>query len=267
MTERLFKNKKWVDYLCFLAFTGLISCSVQAPDTTAPKPILIEPWRLPQSSIIIDAYAGNHIDWDAMATDTQVAAVIHKASEGLREDPKYKNRKKIALQRNYLWGSYHLGRPGDPIQQADFYLSVAQPGEQDFMALDLESVDPKKFMSIPDAIRFIHHIQAKTGRYPAVYGNHNVISTLSKQYDKTSVFAKTPLWYARFRKDIPNFPTQIWPSYTLWQFSSEINCQANATDCLRPVPGTAHDMDINVYPGSVKSLQQQWPFADGAIQD
>src|SRR6476620_7564679 len=49
----------------------------------------IQPWNDTTRAIIIDAYYLNDINWKKMATDTRVAAVIHKASEGLKTDSRY----------------------------------------------------------------------------------------------------------------------------------------------------------------------------------
>ena len=46
----------------------------------------------------------------------------------------------------------------------------------------------------------------------------------------------------------------MWSDYTLWQFSSEINCSPTKT-CLYRVPGTAYDMDVNVFNGTEAALK------------
>jgi GH25 family lysozyme M1 (1,4-beta-N-acetylmuramidase) len=201
--------------------------------------------------LIIDAYWDNPIDWEKLATETRVIGVIHKASEGFRADHKYAERKAEALRRGYLWGSYHLGIRGNPEKQADFYLQTARPGANEVMALDMEDIDTH--MTIPEAVRFIRRIHAKTGRYPLVYGNHDTIQRISTETGET-VFRDTPLWYARFRESIPDFPTGIWSNYTLWQFSSEYKVQVR-------IAGTRKDIDVSVYPGTHDELRRAWPFS------
>jgi hypothetical protein len=71
-----------------------------------------------------------------------------------------------------------------------------------------------------------------------LYTNHSSAKLISARY-KDSVFVHTPLWYARFKAKVSDFPTGVWPSYTLWQFSSEIKPQL-------PVPGTKPDMGSNM---------------------
>jgi GH25 family lysozyme M1 (1,4-beta-N-acetylmuramidase) len=60
---------------------------------------------------------GNDIDWDKLATDKRVVAIIHRATIGDRVDKKYADRKIEAKKRGYKWGAYHFGKPGDPIKQ------------------------------------------------------------------------------------------------------------------------------------------------------
>ncbi len=218
------------------------------------------PWENKKTALIIDAYWGNEINWDELAKDKRVVAIIHKASEGFRIDKEYAARKKEALKRGYLWGSYHLGRPGDPIAQADHYLNVAKPTNNELIALDLGAIS-SKFMSLDQARQFIKHIHLKTGRYPVLYVNHLSAKKISSEKGKQSIFAKTPLWYARFRKDIPQFPKGTWEEYSLWQFSSEINCKAQ-DQCLYNVPGTKYDMDVNVFFGTSEELRAQWPLTN-----
>jgi GH25 family lysozyme M1 (1,4-beta-N-acetylmuramidase) len=220
-----------------------------------------EPWKDERVAIVIDPFQGNSIDWEQLAGDQRVAGIIHRATIGGRKDTGYAERREEAKRRGYKWGSYHLGKPGDPIGQADFYLDTVRPAEDEVIALDIESLNPATDMSLANAIRFIQRIKEKTGRYPVLYANHAVVKEISNRYPGDSLFSKTPLWYARFKSRVTDFPTKTWNAYTLWQFSSEINCQPTHPEkCLYRVPGTQTDMDINVYRGTVEELKANWPF-------
>ncbi|HEX6187033.1 MAG TPA: glycoside hydrolase family 25 protein [Pyrinomonadaceae bacterium] len=238
----------------------LAACSLvvvaQAPEFHAP-------WKNPNVALVIDPFEGNEIDWEELATEKRVVAIIHRATIGDRADKKYAERKVEAKKRGYKWGAYHLGKPGDPTKQADFFLKTVKPEADDLLALDLESTDATKHMSFDEARIFISRIKEKTGRYPFVYANNVVTKAISEQFGATDVFAKTPLWYARFKARVDDFPKGIWSSYTLWQFSSEINCSPDdRAACLYTVPGTAFDMDVNVFNGTIEKLKRAWPFAD-----
>jgi len=237
----------------------IIACSSLAAYSQSPE--FNEPWKNPKIAIAIDPFEGNDIDWDELATDTRVVAIIHRATIGDRADRKYAERRDEAKNRGYKWGAYHLGKPDNPIQQADFFLDTVKPSPDDLIALDLESVDAAKHMSFDDARVFIKRIKEKTGRYPVIYANNEVTKTISEKYGADDVFAKTHLWYARFKRTVTDFPKGTWTTYTFWQFSSEINCSPqNRSACLYTVPGTAYDMDVNVYNGTIEELRSRWPL-------
>ena len=242
--------------LTFLAF--FLCCALTS---LAQSPEFNEPWKDPKIAIAIDPFEGNDIDWDQLATDPRVVAIIHRATIGDRADKKYAERKIEAKKRGYKWGAYHFGKPGDPIKQADFFLDTVKPAKDDLIALDLESDDATKHMSFEDARVFIRRIREKTGRYPFVYANNLVTKAIADRYGVDDVFARTHLWYARFKKTVTDFPVGTWKTYTIWQFSSEINCNPENRDaCLYTVPGTAYDMDVDVYNGTIEELRSKWPF-------
>ena len=242
-----------------LLIAWVLACSSLA--TLAQSPEFSEPWKNPNIALAIDPYEGNDINWDNLATDKRVVAIIHRATIGDRADRKYAERRDEAKKRGYKWGAYHFGRPGDPIKQADFFLDTVKPAADDLIALDLESTDGSKHMSFEDARVFIKRVKEKTGRYPFIYGNNEVTKAISEQYGADEVFAKTQLWYARFKRNVTDFPQGTWQTYALWQFSSEQNCSpANRSACLYTVPGTEYDMDVDVYNGTIDELKKKWPF-------
>src|SRR5437016_10302252 len=113
----------------------------------AQSPEFSEPWKNPGIALAIDPYEGNDIDWDKLATDKRVVAIIHRATIGDRADRKYAERRDEAKKRGYKWGAYHFARAGDPIKQADFFLTTVKPATDELLALDLESVDSTRHMS------------------------------------------------------------------------------------------------------------------------
>jgi len=234
----------------------MVSCSV-----LAQSPEFTEPWKNPNIALAIDPYEKNDIDWGKLATDKRVVAIIHRATIGDRVDRKYAERREEAKRRGYKWGAYHFGRPGDPIKQADFFLKTVRPADDELIALDLESVDEDKDMSLEEARVFIKRIQEKTGRYPLIYANNEVTKAILEKYGADDVFSKTHLWYARFKRNVTDFPSGTWKTYTVWQFSSEQNCSpANRAGCLYTVPGTEYDMDLDVFNGTIEELGSKWPF-------
>lgn len=235
-----------------ISITFLISVNVMAADEFS------EPWTLSATTVVIDPYRENDINWDAMSKDSKVVAIIHKATEGLTPDAKYKKREVVARQRGYLWGSYHLGRPGSPEQQADKYLETIGDNKTTLMALDLEAIS-SKFMSLEDANTFMKYVQTKTNRLPLLYSNKSVANEIVLHSTKYPYLAKAKLWYVGPASKIKFFPNPVWKTYTLWQFSSELNC-VTGKKCLYAVPGTEKDMDINIYYGDEHSLRDKWPL-------
>lgn len=212
-----------------------------------------KPWKDESVALVIDPFNANSINWKRLESQKRVVAVIHKATIGTKKiDSAYFERKSEALKRGYLWGSYHWGVSGNPEKQADFYIDTIKPSPDELIALDLEDAGSRKLMNVDEAILFVERVKARTGRYPVLYTNHSSAKLISQKY-KNSVFSKTPLWYARFKAKISDFPSGVWPSYTLWQFSSEIRSQIN-------VPGTKKDMDINVFNGTIDQLKEAWPL-------
>jgi GH25 family lysozyme M1 (1,4-beta-N-acetylmuramidase) len=216
-----------------------------------------QPWKDPNVPLILDPYYDNPIDWGQLATEPRVAAVIHRATIGTAEvDRGYFQRKAEAKKRGYLWGSYHLGLRGSPVVQADFYIDTVKPEADELIALDLEDPSLHKWMSLDEAFLFIKQVKERLGRYPVLYMNDST-ATLISANSNTPDLANSPLWYASPNRSTKNFPRGVWPTYTLWQFSTEKKVQ------LR-IPGTKTDMDIDVFNGSVEKLKADWPLTKSA---
>lgn len=274
---------------CFATISNVAATPRQQPTTTplhhnTPAKIyhpFNQPWKNQNAALVLDLYHGDAIDWDLLAKDKRIVAIIHKATEGLTyTDPKYAARKQEALKRGYLWGSYHLGRATNPIAQAKHYLQITQPAPNEFIALDLENLN-SRFMSINEVEKFIHSIHSATGRYPVLYTNNHTVEQITAHMHHHPIFANVKLWYARYIHTIPHFPAGVWNHYTLWQFASEINCPsltALPTHVITPqttlgtlaaqtkdpcpyrIPGIEKPLDISVFWGNQKELKQQWPL-------
>nr|WP_051177108.1 GH25 family lysozyme [Rhizobium mesoamericanum] len=252
-----------------------------APVQAAANDIL--PWKNPNNALIIDAYELNTIDWDSLLSDKRIAAFISKASDGLPESYSctgdhagdtvahcktmwrkyavsrelFQTRRLVARAAGLLWGSYHLARPGNPVDQANHFLEYADPKNDEMMILDLEGIDPEKFMSLEDAQIFVGHIRARTGRYPVLYTNHNTARYIAAYRKDYPVLARLPIWYARYKPDVKGvFPMGNWDNYLMWQFSSGANCSKR--HCPYRVPGTLTDIDVNVAPMSRAELVRVW---------
>ena len=156
------------------------------------------------NALVIDAYEFNPINWQELASDDRIAGFINKASDGLPpewscgdhdgDDYKlcknrwwkysvtkelYMTRREMAKMKGLLWGAYHLGRPGNPREQADHFVDFAEPAEDDLIALDIED-NSDEWMSLSDAEIFADQIKIRTGRYPVLYTNGSTAKYISQ---------------------------------------------------------------------------------------
>ena len=247
-----------------------------------------EPWRDQSRALVIDAYEHNSIDWARLVTEKRIVAFINKATDGDGEpwnctDPDtslevcrlkfrryfvaqelYQTRRLLAKSLGLKWGSYHLGRKGDPIAQADHYLDMAKPTDDELMALDIEGLEDK-WMSLEDAQKFVVRIHDKTGRWPVLYVNGSTAKHIADNRADYRILSRLNLWYARFTPEIEgHFPKGNWDKYNLWQFSATPNC--NDRRCPQRVPGTPNDIDVNVADMTPEALRAIWPL-DGLVAE
>ena len=173
------------------------------------------------------------MDWVEIGKDKRVVGIVHQASRGLDTiDSKYQSRRTDAKVKGYVWGSYHLLTTADVKTQIDRYLENAGLHDDEVYALDIECLAGDKdckrdnYKVTPGhVIAALKYFSQKTGRLPLLYVNHHVKVALAPKITADADIKATRLWYARFKSDISSyFPDQNWKSYTLWQFSSEINC-------------------------------------------
>jgi GH25 family lysozyme M1 (1,4-beta-N-acetylmuramidase) len=243
-----------------------------------------EPWRDQNRALVIDGYEHNSIDWAKLANEKRVVGFINKATDGVGEpwnctnpdtslevcrlkfrryfvaQELYQTRRMLAKSLGMKWGSYHLGRKGNPIAQADHYLDMAKPTDDEVMALDIEGLEDK-WMSLEDAQKFVVRIHDKTGRWPMLYVNGSTAKHIADNRADYRILSRLNLWYARFSPEIDgHFPKGNWDKYDLWQFSATPNC--NDRRCPQRVAGTPNDIDVNVADMTPEALRAAWPMHD-----
>jgi GH25 family lysozyme M1 (1,4-beta-N-acetylmuramidase) len=262
--------------LLALALAAILGASVSHAADVAP-------WTKAETALVIDAYELNTIEWDKLVANTRIAGFVSKASDGLPEvydcsrphkgdtvahcktmwrkyavsRELHQTRRMLAKAHGLLWGAYHLARPGNPVDQANHFLDYANPGKDDLMVLDLESLDSKQFMSLEDAEIFVGHIKARTGRYPVLYTNHQTARHIANHRAELKLLSRLPLWYARYKPEIKGvFPMGNWQNYMMWQFSSASNCGRKT--CPMRIDGTLNDIDVNTVPMTKSELAAIW---------
>ena len=262
--------------VCVVLAGSLAMTNVAKADWNAP-------WKSDDKALVVDAYEFNPIDWTALTSDKRIAGFISKASDGLAPEwncsglsgdeeklcknrwwkysvtkELYLTRRQMAKMKGLEWGAYHLGRPGNPREQADHFVDFAEPESDDLIALDIEDRNDD-WMSLSDAEIFANQIKIRLGRYPVLYTNGSTAKFISQHSSDYPLLSRLPLWYARYREDITGkFPEETWATYALWQFSSMHNCDSRS--CPYRVEGTKSDIDVNVSTMDVAGLKAAWPF-------
>ena len=263
-----------------LVATALFSSKTASADTT-----FYRPWAAKHRALVLDAYERNVIDLTEISKNKRIAAFIHKGSDGLppvydcksttnptglelcKKNWKvyavskelYRTRRALAKALGMKWGAYHLGRPGNPIDQANHFIDFADPQPDELIAIDIEEVGSGNYISLEDAQEFSRHIFRRLGRYPVLYVNGSTAKLIAEHRDEFPLLSRLHLWYARYKPAIDeHFPKGNWDKYSLWQFSSQTNCGTRV--CPYRVGGTDNDIDVNVADMSVKELQKAWPL-------
>jgi lysozyme len=147
-----------------------------------------------------------------------ILAVFQKATQGLSiVDPTYLTHRRDAVSAGLLFGSYHFATDADPVQQADFYLNIAD--DKDCMVLDFEP-NIRATMSLAQAEDFVGHIYLKTGKYPGLYSGESFLN--AQLGNNTSTVLKNCfLWIAKFSTITPKIPPAF-PTFSFWQYTDGV---------------------------------------------
>jgi lysozyme len=195
-------------------------------------------------NVVIDLSHFNEVESFEEIQQGGIVGVIHKATEGTGGvDPTYAGRKPQALGAGLWWGAYHFGVGADGTQQAQYFLSVVQPGPQDLLALDFEQNPDGPTMTIEQAEQFVTEIYNQTGRYPGFYSDALAGSLLGDSV--SSVLANCWLWRAEYGAAPIVPPT--WPTWTMWQYTES-----------GTVPGLSGACDRDKFNGSLQGLARLW---------
>jgi lysozyme len=186
-------------------------------------------------------------DWAAVKA-AGVLGVIHKATEGAGyADPDRRPRLAAAYRAGLLIATYHFMRPGDMAAQVAFYLKTIDAAKGERVILDYE--DPKIPVSdLRDAVQAIW--DARPDLQITVYSGNLIKEQLGNASDP--LLAKTSLWIAQYNNSGPRWPTQVWPNWSLWQWTDS-----------ETVPGISRPVDGNKWNGTADSLARWLAPAQG----
>jgi len=168
-------------------------------------------------------------------------------------DPEFATNWKNSRASGVMRGAYHFFRPAiDPIQQADYFLSVMGPSSPGDLppSLDLEVLDNLTGAQVTAAaLQFLQHVQQKTNRVPIVYTSARVMTLLGNP----AGFTPYKLWVANWTTLCPSLPPE-WMNWTFWQYSD-----TGAVDGI-----TSAQLDLDEFNGTLSDLQGS---ADGGSGD
>ena len=185
------------------------------------------------------------------AKEAGVSAIIFKGTEGVSShDPKYHLAKKEAKELGLLWGSFHFSNNGDVTKQVSNYLSYVKPEGNEVICLDFEHNKGKE-MSLKQAEQFVQLVKGELGRFPMLYGGAWMREQIGK--NKNEILSQCPLWYRRYASSPKELPTQVWPTYTLWQYTDgEIGGNPKTVNGIT--------CDRSFFQGTEDDLKNAWPF-------
>jgi len=144
-------------------------------------------------TILIDRSNNNGTDDYAAAHKAGVTHAYFKATDGTGfVDSTYHDRCARARAAGIIPGGYHFAEHGDPVAEANHFLSVigTPPAGHLRPCLDLESGESAAW-----AAAFVERIHAKLGYWPVLYGNTSTIPALRAA--NASVRA-CPWWRAEY---------------------------------------------------------------------
>lgn len=143
--------------------------------------------------------------------------VIIKATEGTNYiNPTWEEQSGQVIQTNKLLGFYHFASVGNPIAEADFFISVVKDyiGKA-VLVLDFEAGAINAWGNV-GARQFLNRVKEKTGVYPMIYMSAEV----TRQFNWSTISTTNPLWVAQYASMNPTgYQSEPWTDgegYSAW---------------------------------------------------
>ncbi len=198
-------------------------------------------------NVVIDLSHYNTVTSFSDVKSGGVVGVIHKATQGTNwTDSTYASRKQQAEAAGLWWGAYHFGTNIDGTAQAQYFLSIVNPGPNDLLALDFEENSSSQ-MTIAQAEQFVTEVFNQTGRYPGFYSDALAGNLLGSSTD--SVLANCWFWRAQYGASSPSVPP-TWSTWTMWQYTSS-----------GVVDGISAPCDRDTFNGDIDGLSRLWGYS------
>lgn len=194
--------------------------------------------------IDISHYQGK-IDWDQVAqhreSDFPLHFVFMKATEGGDHgDDTFTANFAEAGKRGFIRGAYHFFSPKtDPLKQADFFIRTVKLSPGDLPpVLDVEVAGKKPKKELQQRIRqWLDRVESHYGVKPILYTSYK----FKTHYLDDPLFDAYPYWIAHYYVDSVKYEGK----WHFWQHSD-----------IGTVPGINHDVDLNVFNGTLEELRE-----------
>lgn len=199
--------------------------------------------------IVIDIYHGDAVfDFNAVK-QSGIVGVIHKATEGTGYvDALYSRRRKAFTDIGLAWGAYHFFH-GNGKQEADFFLSRAEPDSKTLLALDWETTLRGYSPTASQARAFLERIIERAGRKAVVYSGHVAKDKIN---GRDAFFGSHRLWLAQY--GVAWRCQQSWNYPWLWQYRGDVTGYPGVGKC-----------DLNtIVRGTPAELLSEWAGAPSA---
>ena len=215
--------------------------------TPTPAPTPTPTPFLPVTEGIDVSHWQNTIDWTQVAAAGKHFAFM-KASEGTTlADPTYATNRAQAKAVGLYVGAYHFARPdrtpGDPVAEADYFLSMSQLEAGDLVpVLDLEDSGGLSPVELQEWVKaYLARIYERTGAHGMIYASPTF---WKNAMGDTTWFASNGyrmVWVAHWTSGpAPTIPAQNWGGngWTFWQYTSSGS-----------VPGISGRVDLDRFNG------------------
>lgn len=134
--------------------------------------------------------------------------VIIKATEGTNYiNQTWEEQAGQVIQTNKLLGFYHFASTGNPITEADFFISVVKNyiGKA-ILVLDFEAGAINAWGNV-GARQFLNRVKEKTGINPMIY----MSSDVTRQFNWSIISSTNPLWVAQYASMSPTgYQSEPW---------------------------------------------------------
>lgn len=169
--------------------------------------------------------------------------VIAKATEGTPgtfRDPSYTAFRTATHNAGMVFGAYHFARPGNPVDQANFFCDVAALSSGELPVLDME--DPAVGDMAAWSLPFAQQVKSRLGVTPGVYLNQSYLAHYNWQ---PLVDLGCWLWLADYDNQPTGGPSGKWPFFAIKQYTDR-----------GVVPGIAGGVDRDSFQGGLDQLKK-----------